>query len=349
MSLYEHLKSALFRLDAETAHNLAMKAIPLMAPVLGRCCPVNNEGLGVDLDGLGFNNPVGLAAGFDKSARVTRSLAAFGFGFVEVGTVTPLPQSGHPRPRLFRFPEKQALVNRMGFNNDGAEIVARRLEKSRPAIPVGVNLGKNKDPPNDKALEDYMKGYRTFSELADYLVVNVSSPNTPGLRDLQDKSALLEIFAALNEANAGKEIPIWLKLAPDLSDQALEEIVEVVEERAIYGLIATNTTIDHSALKLVQQKSGGLSGVPLSQASDRVLQFMAERLRGKCRLMGVGGVSDSARLIRKISLGADLVQIYTGWIYGGPGFVRSLLKGLKAHLQQTGMSLDELRFSGLGV
>lgn len=301
----------------------------------------------LDLDGCHFKNPIGLAAGFDKGASIYPHLSRFGFGFVEVGTLTPKAQPGNPQPRLFRLPDEEALLNRMGFNNPGVEHAKKTLEKYGSSVPLGINLGKNKLTPNAEAVDDYVKGFKALSEFSDYMVVNVSSPNTPGLRELQDKTALDEIFSALNEINTENK-PIWLKIAPDLTEHALDDIVEIILKRKIYGFIATNTTLDRSSLPgRLRVEPGGVSGRPLKDKSDHMLKLMSHRLFGKCKIMGVGGVFTADDVAHKIALGADLVQVYTGWIYRGPTFVRELLKGLHEILQRDGLTLSTLRGKNL--
>ena len=346
--MYNIAKKILFALDAERVHELGVAAIPLLSKFMPRHLMQADARLSVNLDGCTFPNPIGLAAGFDKGAVVYQHLHRFGFGFVEVGTLTPRSQDGNPKPRLFRAPAERALLNRMGFNNHGVEGACRHLQRCRSRIPLGINLGKNKDTPLERAAEDYLGAFKALAPFGDYFVVNVSSPNTPNLRALQDKAALDEIFAALNEANQQYHKPIWLKIAPDLADAALEDIVGIVEKRKIYGLIATNTTLDKTSLPAhLQKEAGGVSGRPVREGSDRVLGFMTRRLLGRCRFIGVGGICEVEDVVRKISLGADLVQVYTGWIYHGPAFPGYLCRGLLAYLEKHSMILAELKGSAL--
>lgn len=345
--MYHSLRPWLFRLDAERVHEWALKIMPLLSGLLGQKYRLNDARLQTCVAGKIFDNPVGLAAGFDKSATVIDALESFGFGFVEVGTLTPRPQAGNVRPRLFRIPEQKALLNRMGFNNDGADLAAHRLERRRTKLPVGVNIGKNRDTPLPEAMNDYVAVLKRIADRADYLVINVSSPNTPGLRLLQDKAAMDEILAALTEANSAK-VPLFLKVAPDIEEKGLDDILEVGTRRQLAGYIATNTTVDKSALPpRWKDEAGGVSGLPVAAASDRVLEYLARHKPEVCALIGVGGVMGVEDLIRKFELGADLVQVYTGWVYGGPGFVHQLLKGLLEHLDRHDLSLKELIGSGL--
>jgi dihydroorotate dehydrogenase len=318
--VYGLLKPLLFGLDPERAHLLAMGSLALLegAPSLARALRgVDDPKDATEVFGLTFPNRIGLAAGLDKNAEAIVGLFALGFGFVEVGTVTPRPQPGNQAPRLFRVPEHGALINRMGFNNHGAKAMESRLAEVpwRPG-PIGVNLGKNKDTPNERAHEDYAACARLLARHADYLVVNLSSPNTPGLRALQEPDALRTILKA-TRAEAGQR-PVLLKVSPDLTDEAVDAAVEVAIAEGAAGIIATNTTI---ARPFDHPQSGGLSGKPLLQRSTQVL----ERVRGRLPAIGVGGVfsPEDARL--KLSAGASLVQIYTGLIYQGPKVVKRLV------------------------
>jgi dihydroorotate dehydrogenase len=279
--------------------------------------------------GLNFPNPVGLAAGFDKNGVALPAWEALGFGFVEVGTVTAQAQPGNPPPRIFRYAQQAALINRLGFNNEGADVVAARLRKLResslrPSIPIGVNLGKSKATPLEDAPADYLYSFRRLHPVADYLVLNVSSPNTPGLRSLQEHAALVALLRAITAENAqlSRPKPILLKIAPDLSDQALEEIVSAVEEFGLAGLIATNTTLDHSGLAGALDQAGGLSGAPLRGRSTAVVRFL--RSRTQLPIVGVGGICDANSARQKQEAGADLLQIYTGYVYRGPSLLREI-------------------------
>lgn len=325
------VRPLLFRMDPETAHHLAMRLlraapqIPGGLALLRSFAPPSHPRT---LFGLQFRNPLGLAAGFDKNGVAIPAWEALGFGFVEIGTVTAKPQPGNPRPRIFRYPKQEALVNRLGFNNEGADVIGERLRRLRassaaPAIPIGVNLGKSKVTPIEEAAADYLYSFRQLAPVADYVVLNVSSPNTPGLRSLQERDALVALLRVVTEENARlpSPIPLLLKIAPDLSDDALGEIVGVCEEFGLAGLIATNTTLDHGALQAADE-AGGLSGGPLRARSTEVIRFLRRRTR--LPLIGVGGICDAASAREKVEAGAELLQIYTGYIYRGPGLLREL-------------------------
>jgi len=332
MSIYKSLvRPLLFLFDPETAHHLALGSLRLAssAPVL--LAPLRHfqpPPRPVDLFGLHFPNPIGLAAGFDKNGVALPAWEALGFGFVEIGTVTAKAQPGNPKPRIFRFPEQAALINRLGFNNDGADAVANRLRQLRvsgrwPRIPVGINLGKSKVTPLEEAAEDYRYSFRLLHEFADYVVLNVSSPNTPGLRSLQEHDALAGLLRVIREENQQASKPILLKIAPDLSAAELEQIIATCEEHEIAGLIATNTTLDHSSIPSAQDQTGGLSGAPLRQkATEFVANICA---RTALPIIAVGGISDAESAREKLSAGAQLLQIYTGYIYRGPGLLREIL------------------------
>ena len=326
MGLYESLIRPLaFRVDPEQVHEKVMHLITT-GLIPGRSTPLVSDP--IELFGVRFPNRIGLAAGFDKNALAVDHWHRFGFGFVEIGTVTWHAQPGNDKPRLFRLPEDKALINRMGFNNEGAIAVAERLAKSHPKIPIGVNLGKSKITELEDAHEDYRKSFEVLQTLGDYFVVNVSSPNTPGLRSLQDREPLIRIFDALRTVNGTK--PMFVKIAPDLTDSALEEIVEVAVEMKLTGIIATNTTISRDGLKTTNQalvsQAGGLSGRPEFERSNVVLAFLKSHVPAEMLLVGVGGVFTAADYQRKRELGAELVQIYTGWVYGGPRLVPELLE-----------------------
>ncbi|TAE50481.1 MAG: quinone-dependent dihydroorotate dehydrogenase, partial [Cytophagales bacterium] len=285
--------------------------------------------------GITFPNLVGLAAGFDKNAEAIDELALLGFGFIEIGTVTPRPQAGNPTPRLFRLPKDTGIINRMGFNNDGVEKVVERLKKRKSTIIVGGNIGKNKDTPNEKAIDDYLICLKALYQYVDYFTVNVSSPNTPNLRDLQEKEPLLRLLNTLqNEVNHQNiKKPIFLKIAPDLSETQLEEIVEVVIESKLAGIIATNTTIQRNDLLTSKEEidkigAGGLSGLPVKDVSTKVVQFLKEKSQNKFTIIGVGGISSGEDAQQKISAGADLIQVYSGLIYQGPSLVKKILNYL---------------------
>jgi dihydroorotate dehydrogenase len=327
---YERLvRPLLFRLDPETAHHLALgvlracSALPPALRLLRRFQPSSKPRT---VFGVTFPNRIGLAAGFDKNAIAMPAWAALGFGFVEIGTVTAKPQPGNPRPRIFRFPDQQALINRLGFNNDGADVVAERLRKLResgrwPAIPVGINIGKSKVTPLEEAPNDYFYSFRRLAEHADYVVLNVSSPNTPGLRSLQERDALVRLLATISDANAGAK-PLLLKIAPELSEAELEKIIATCEAHKLSGLIATNTTLDHTAVPGAADQTGGLSGAPLRNRSTEVVRFI--RSRTKLPIIGVGGIADAESAREKFEAGVDLVQVYTGYVYRGPSLLREI-------------------------
>ena len=327
MGLYESLLRPLaFQIDPEKVHEIAMHNIA-KGVIPGREIPLEHDS--IELFGVRFPNRLGLAAGFDKNALAVNYWHRFGFGFVEIGTVTWHAQPGNDRPRLFRLPADKALINRMGFNNEGAPAVAERLSNSAPKIPIGVNLGKSKITPLEEAYLDYKQSFEVLQNLGDYFVVNVSSPNTPGLRSLQDREPLIRIFDALRGVNGTK--PMFVKVAPDLTEEALTEILQVAIEMQLTGIIATNTTISRGGLATKDEKlksqTGGLSGQPVFAMSNDALEFLSRNKPKEMLLQGVGGVFDRAGYDAKRRLGADLVQLYTGWIYGGPGLVPKILAG----------------------
>ena len=286
-----------------------------------------------ELFGLKFPNPVGLAAGFDKDATLFNELACFGFGFIEIGTLTPKAQSGNEKPRMFRLPEDEGLINRMGFNNNGVENAVIKLKKRRTNVIIGGNIGKNKNTPNEEAVSDYEKCFEALFDYVDYFVINVSSPNTPGLRALQEKAPLTELLKRIKELNTKKKKPksILLKIAPDLTNEQLDDIIEIVAETKIDGVIATNTTIDRSNLKTDKSEvealgAGGVSGKPLTKRSTEVIQYLSEKSNKAFPIIGVGGIHSPEDAIDKINAGASLVQVYTGFIYEGPVLVKNINK-----------------------
>jgi len=312
--------------------------LPLVPALLNRSFNYKNPKLEKQVMGLKFQNPVGLAAGFDKDARLFNELGNMGFGFVEIGTLTPKAQDGNPKPRLFRLPEDNALINRMGFNNGGVLEAVERLKKRKTQTIIGGNIGKNKVTPNEKALDDYLFCFDQLFAYVDYFVVNVSSPNTPNLRALQDKEPLLKILNALQEKNAEKEQPkpILLKIAPDLTDGQLQDIVEIISESNIEGVIATNTTIDRSQLNTPKARieeigAGGLSGKPVQKRSTEIISFLRSKLPSKT-IIGVGGIFSPQDALEKINAGADLIQVYTGYIYEGPKMLKRINKFLAKHI-----------------
>jgi dihydroorotate dehydrogenase len=313
----------MFSLDAERAHDLGMLVLRsgLARPFYSR--DVFPE-LETQVFGLRFKNPVGIAAGFDKNGTVVEQLASLGFGFVEVGTVTLKPQPGNERPRMFRLPADHALINRLGFNNDGAEAVAERLAKTKRTCVVGVNIGKNRDVAIADAVENYVRTFDIVRPVADYITVNISSPNTPNLRELQKGESLDELLSALTERNSGNtKKPLLVKIAPDLNDAEIDAIVEKCLMCGIDGIIATNTTISREGLKTRAVETigaGGLSGRPLTLRSTEVIRRIFEVSAGKIPIVGVGGIFDTSDAFEKIAAGASLVQAYTGFVYGGPSF-----------------------------
>ena len=326
------LRPLLFRVDAETVHHLAMAALAGPGRVLGSWKTGNDARLARKIFGVTFPNPVGLAAGFDKNAVALSAWAGLGFGFAEVGTITARAQPGNPKPRIFRVPECAGIINRLGFNNDGCDTVAARLQRLResggwPRIPVGINLGKSKVTPLQEATGDYLLSFERLKNLGDYFVLNVSSPNTPGLRQLQDKAALNELLGTIQGRNAGGR-PLLLKIAPDLDWAAIEEILALVEEHKLAGIIATNTTINHEGVPAHREQQGGLSGFPLQQRSTEIVRFIAERSR--IPIIAVGGIFDGASAQAKFDAGAALVQLYTGFIYEGPAVVGKICRALLA-------------------
>ncbi len=324
-------------LPAETAHRATVRLVGMMAPLLS-APPADDARLRVSAFGFQFPNPVGLAAGFDKDAEVPDAMLKLGFGFVECGTVTPRPQAGNPRPRLFRLPEDGAVINRMGFNNQGMEAAARRLETRQGKGIVGINIGANKD--SGDRVADYAKGFARLAPLADYVTVNVSSPNTPGLRGLQNKQELTGLLSALMETRAGNGFkPVLLKIAPDLDDHALDDVAETVTASGIEGIIISNTTIARPSLKSANaQEAGGLSGRPLLAPSTKMLRRMRGRVSSNIVLIGVGGISSGADAYEKIRAGATLVQLYTGLVYQGPGLVARIKQELLACLTRDGFA-----------
>ncbi|MEP2025137.1 MAG: quinone-dependent dihydroorotate dehydrogenase [Reichenbachiella sp.] len=335
------IRPFLFLFQPENAHHLTffmmevINAIPLGRTLFSLAHGQKNNGQETELFGLTFPNKVGLAAGLDKNAEAIDMFAAMGFGFVEIGTVTPKPQPGNPKPRLFRLRKDEALINRMGFNNDGVAVVKERLKKRKSNILVGGNIGKNKVTPNEEAVNDYIICFKELFDVVDYFVVNVSSPNTPGLRELQEKKPLSNILNTLMEENKKRPTskPILLKIAPDLTEDQLVDIIEIVNETKIDGVIATNTTIDRSGLQTETSKvedigAGGLSGRPVQTKSTEVIRFLHEKSNGSFPIIGVGGINSGESALEKINAGASLVQVYSGFIYEGPKLISKINKAL---------------------
>jgi len=343
MSLYSSLlRPLLFQIDPENVHHLSMTglqiatATPVVRETMRAAFSYSHPGLEREVFGLKFKNPLGLAAGFDKDAVLADRWKELGFGFVEVGTVTPLPQVGNPKKRLFRLPKDQAVINRMGFNNQGVKAMVRRLANAkRGDVVLGANIGKNKVTPNEQAVSDYQICFEELHPYVDYFVVNVSSPNTPGLRSLQEKEPLTRLLSTLQDMNQGKPKPrpLLLKIAPDLTDSQLDDIVEVAAATQLSGLIATNTTISRAGLKTSAKEveamgNGGLSGKPLTSRANEVIAYLHKQTEGKLPLVGVGGIMNGQDAKARLEAGASLIQSYTGFIYGGPAFAKEVLKEL---------------------
>jgi dihydroorotate dehydrogenase len=328
---YERLvRPLLFLIDPETAHRLAITSLRAASHVdlaLRALKAFQPPAKPKRFVGLNFPNPIGLAAGLDKNGVALPAWAALGFGFIEIGTVTAKPQPGNPKPRIFRLPEQSALINRLGFNNDGADVIARRLSKLQrsgrwPDVPVGINIGKSMNTPLTEATEDYLYSFRLLREFADYIVLNVSSPNTPGLRELQGPAALSELLSAISDKNLITRKPIVVKIAPDLSRDELQQILSVCESNNVAGIIATNTTVDHSPIPAGHDEQGGLSGAPLREKSTAVVRAIVAR--STIPVIASGGIMDPVSAREKIEAGAQLLQIYTGLIYRGPGLLREI-------------------------
>jgi len=338
--MYKIVRFFLFLFKPEFIHHISFvlikfKAIILSKEIWNLLFRVSDTRLEREVFGLKFDNPVGLAAGFDKDAKLFDELASFGFGFVEIGTVTPLPQDGNQKPRLFRLQEDNAIINRMGFNNEGIEAVVSRLRRKKSNIIIGGNIGKNKITPNERAVNDYEICFEKLFPYVDYFAVNVSSPNTPGLRELQDKEPLTRLLKRLQELNVRKENrkPILLKIAPDLSNKQLDDIILIVLETKIDGVIATNTTIDRSGLKTTKMRlesigNGGLSGKPVKEQSTEVIKYLSEKSNKAFPIIGVGGIHSEEDAIEKLEAGATLLQVYTGFIYEGPALVKRINKAI---------------------
>jgi len=335
------LRPILFLFDPEAVHHFTFKGVRFMhllglGGLFKSCYITRNPKLERELFGLHFPNPVGLAAGFDKDAKLYKELANFGFGFIEIGTVTPKPQAGNPKKRLFRLKKDSAIVNRMGFNNGGVEEAVARLKKNPLAgakghVLIGGNIGKNKTTPNEEAVNDYLTCFEALFDHVDYFVVNVSSPNTPNLRELQEKEPLTALLQTLQNKNSekNKRKPILLKIAPDLSNEQLMDIIDIVSETKIDGVIATNTTIARDGLVSENKKeTGGLSGKPLTSRSTEVIKFLSQKSNKAFPIIGVGGIHSAKDALDKMEAGASLVQLYTGFIYEGPALIKKINKVL---------------------
>ena len=339
--MYRIVRFFLFLFNPEFIHHITFKIIKIGGMIPGKMWSwrlifrVKDTRLEREVFGLKFDNPVGLAAGFDKDAKLFDELASFGFGFIEIGTVTPLPQDGNPKPRLFRLKDDSGLINRMGFNNQGIEAVVARLRRKKSDIIIGGNIGKNKVTPNEEAANDYAICFEKLFPYVDYFAVNVSSPNTPGLRDLQEKAPLTTLLHSLQELNNKKDIrkPILLKIAPDLTNEQLDDIITIVADTKIDGVIATNTTIDRSGLKTDKNKvdaigNGGLSGKPVGLRSTQVIKYLADKSNRAFPIIGVGGIHSAEDALEKLDAGATLLQVYTGFIYEGPSLVKRINKAI---------------------
>ena len=330
------IRPILFLFDPEKVHYFTFSMIrflykiPGFAALLQALYAVRDPRLETEVFGLKFKNPVGLAAGFDKDAKLYKELSGFGFGFIEIGTLTPVAQPGNPKKRLFRLREDKAIINRMGFNNGGVNEAVQRLKRN-DGVLIGGNIGKNKNTPNENAISDYAICFDALYDHVDYFVVNVSSPNTPDLRALQDKEPLTALLHALQQLNRQKILqkPILLKIAPDLSDTQLLDIIDIVAETKIAGVIATNTTISREGLQSANQSEmGGLSGKPLSARSTEVIRFLCSNSNNAFPVIGVGGIHSAADALEKLEAGARLVQLYTGFIYEGPALVKAINKAI---------------------
>ena len=351
--MYKILRSILFLFPPEWTHYFSMNClkvlcfIPPVKKLIALLFRTHHSSLITHFFNLDLKNPVGLGAGFDKNAKYLRELETLGFGFVEIGTVTPLPQEGNPQPRLFRLPKDKALINRMGFNNDGVKVVAERLKKWKDSrltthdsrrlttrLIVGGNIGKNKSTPNEEAWKDYATCFNELHPYVDYFVVNVSSPNTPGLRELQEKESLKRILLHLLMINNGKanSKPVLLKIAPDLSYEQIDDVIDLALEIKLDGIVATNTTISRESLVhhvgIGNQEAGGLSGAPLKQRSTEIIKYIHQKANGQIPIIASGGIFSSADAKEKLNAGASLVQVWTGFIYEGPGIVKHICKFL---------------------
>jgi len=340
--MYKLIRKFLFQFDPEKVHHFTFKVlkitlnVPVIKHIISYSFKVDSPHLKRELAGMTFSNPVGLAAGFDKDAKLYNELARFGFAFIEIGTITPKPQEGNPKKRLFRIKKDEALINRMGFNNAGVDAVVKRLKKRKNnGVIIGGNIGKNKFTPNEEAYRDYEICFQKLFDYVDYFVVNVSSPNTPNLRDLQEKEPLKMLLMHLMSLNQAKSLqkPIFLKIAPDLSKEQLNDVIEIVKETSLAGVIATNTTIDRSQLtissdEIEQIGAGGLSGKPVKNKSTAVIRYLRSRLPDEIVIIGVGGIHDVESAEEKILAGANLIQLYTGFVYEGPSLVKKINKRL---------------------
>ncbi len=334
-NLYERLvRRLLFLLEAEAAHRFtiaSLRGVSHFDPALYALKRFTPPSKPKTLFGLAFPNPIGLAAGLDKNGVALPAWAALGFGFIEIGTVTAMAQPGNPRPRIFRLPEQQALINRLGFNNDGADVIAKRLRDLRksgrwPAVPVGINIGKSRTTPLERATDDYLYSFRLLRDFADYVALNVSSPNTPGLRELQEPAALSRLLHAIGNEPGSSAKPLVVKISPDLSPVEVEAILAACEENGVAGIIATNTTLDHSSILREFDEAGGLSGTPLKEKSTALVRSIAAN--SKILVIASGGICDAKSAREKFEAGAQLIQLYTGFVYRGPGLLGEIMDAI---------------------
>ena len=335
---YKFLRNFLFLFNPESVHHFSFSFIKIIMffpikNIIRYLFTLNHKSLEKEILGLNFSNPIGLAAGFDKDAKLFDELQCFGFGFIEIGTVTPEPQDGNPKPRLFRLKKDEAILNRMGFNNDGLELVVSRLRRKSSNLIIGGNIGKNKTTPNSDAINDYCICFEKLFDYVDYFVVNVSSPNTPNLRELQKAEPLLKILNKLQQLNSKKikRKPILVKISPDISFEQLDSLIDTVNKSKIDGIIATNTTISRDNLNYEKNKidnlgNGGISGKPLTQKSNEIIRYIRKNTRKGFVIIGVGGILNGDDALEKIRAGADLLQIYTGFIYKGPSLIKNISK-----------------------
>ncbi len=343
IGMFKLIRSFLFLFDPEKVHYFTMKLIrvslkiPGMKALWKKMYIVDHPSLKRELFGLTFDNPVGLAAGFDKNASMYNDLAYCGFGFIEIGTVTPVGQEGNPKPRLFRLKKDNGIINRMGFNNDGVDAAVEQLKNRKTKLIIGGNIGKNKLTPNEEATSDYVKSFEKLFPHVEYFVVNVSSPNTPNLRSLQEKEPLTELLKTLQDLNAKKKErkPILLKIAPDLTNEQLDDIIEIVNDVKLDGVIASNTTISREGLKTSKSRveeigAGGLSGKPVKNRSTEVIRYLATKSNKSFPIIGVGGIHSAEDALEKLDAGADLIQVYTGFIYEGPKLMKRINKAILA-------------------
>jgi dihydroorotate dehydrogenase len=345
-SFYEAaLKPFFFKLSPENAHELSKglldlaDKIPFFFPTLEKLTSYESERLKTKVSNIEFKNPLGMAAGFDKTGELYPFLSRLGFGFVEVGTITAFGQDGNPKPRLFRYEKESALVNRLGFNNPGSEKAYHTLHSQTRKIPRGINVGKTKITPIEKTVEDYSTSLKKLSPISDYALINISSPNTPGLRGFQEKESFIELIEGIKKSLGGKfSIPTYIKLAPDLEDSAIEELLEIVLSLQLDGVVLTNTTINPSVLKNTSNiETGGISGKPLRMRSTDVIKLAYKKLQGRIPIIGVGGIDSFEAALEKIFSGANLIQIYTGYVYKGPFLPYMILEGLDLYLNRFGI------------